>query len=323
MFKIAVLLCLLSLSRASSYEDNSTNVGVYVNHVSSCNLNHVSGNMLCINRDYESAIQYHDVKHVTFCPYQYCVIFKTNNKQITCTGYVYLKMSGSMNEYLNPLTPNITNENFTGDPNNDYIKIGTAFLGYNILVDRFEQSVQTDVNIPIRTVRCMDPYSTCIDYADGSEECFGAKGLEFHGFLESTVFGFFIPGTLAFAIYIIAGGLYKNCIRNPCFTIITIPSIVVVCCSLILFVASDFIVKVFPFIIASLFGIIGGFLSSKVVFAAIDVRERKSGVRVTNDGDESAGMLEKNNVNQSDSNFKIEDDDGELTEIELGTRKQN
>lgn len=338
MISAILFALLMGVVSGSSYEDNSTNVGVYVNHVSSCNLNHVTGNMLCINRDYESVIQYHDVREATFCPYHYCVLFRTDEEKVTCTGYVYLKMSGSMDEYLNPLTPNVSNEKFTGDPDNDYIKINTAFLGYNVLVDRFEQSVETSVGKPIRKVTCMDPYSTCIEHGDGSSECFGAKDVVFHGFIESALLGLVVPGALAFAVYIIGGGLYKGCLINPCFSVITIPLFVAVCCALILFVASDFIVKMFPFIIASLFGIILGFLLAKVVFGAITVWKKQFGSRVDTEygSGESTGMLHNKykdgtaeGATGGDAKFEIgsnsddEEDIGDgLTEIELGTLKK-
>lgn len=327
---------LMASASASSYEDNNTNVGVYVNHVSSCNLNHPTGNMLCINRDYESVIQYHDVRGATFCPYHYCVTFRTDENKLTCTGYVYLKMSGTMDEYLNPLTPNVSNEKFTGDPDDDYIKIGTAFLGYNVLVDRFEQSVETAVDKAIVAVECLEPYSTCIVYGDGEKECFGAKDVVFNEFIESALLGLVVPGALSFTLYIISGGLYKACLTNPCFSVITIPMIVAICCALILFVASDFIVKVFPFIIASLFGIISGFLLARFIFGLIILWKKQFGKVGDEYGSgESTGMLrnkyrdgegavakeDKFQISGDDDSDEDINDSGKMTEIELGSIK--
>lgn len=301
---------------AVAYEDNTTNVGVYVNHVSSCNLNHNTGNMLCINRDYESVTQYHNVRQTVFCPYHYCVLFDMERKKVSCTGYVYLKISGSMEKYFNPLTPKASLESFTGNPNEEYVTIGTSFLGYNVIIDRFEQSVETTVGDEnIDSVRCMDPYSTCIEFEDGSEKCFGAIGEKFHNLLHSSLLGLSVTGALAFSVYFIAGVTYKGCLLNPCFSVITIPMLVSLCSVLILFVASDFIVKTLPFIISSMIGIACGFLTAKSLLGCIDIFKRPSTASVDIGSTETV---------QLQGYVTDDDDEGEdagMTEIELGTIK--
>lgn len=310
---------------ATNYEDNSTNVGVYVNQISACNLNHDTGNMLCLNREFESVVQYHDVRDTVFCPYHYCVLFKADRTKVACTGYVYLKVSGSMDQYMNPLTPVKSNVGFTGNPKDDYVKIRSSFLNYNVLVDRFEQSVES-YSYDIQKVTCMDPYSTCLEYTDGTDSlCFGAKDVVFHNALESALLGLIVPGLIAFSFYSISGGLYRSCLTNPCFTVITIPMSVTICSILILFVASDFIVKVFPFLFSSIFGIVFGFLSCRTMYGALGLCKQ----RLTGQTDSSYGAGETRagetiEMIQSNSSFAIEDDDDDdnketTTEIDLGT----
>jgi hypothetical protein len=330
MVTIMLVMTLVALAttypvRAANYEDNSTNVGVYVNHLSACNLNHATGNMLCLNSMFESVIQYHDVRDAVFCPYHYCVLFRGDSKKVTCTGYVYLKMSGTMDEYLNPLTPNASNVKFTGNPDDDFVKVGTSLLNYNILIDRFEQSVETSVVNDIAKVTCMKPYSTCLEYVDGTDDlCFGAKGVVFHGILESALLGLVVPGLMAFVMYVVAGGLYKDCLIHPCFTVISIPLLVTICCMLILFVASDFIVKIYPFLFASIFGIILGFLCARALYSALDVCKQTVNGRVDDTygtGGETTGMINANDEFVIGDDDDDDDDKGGLTEIELGTPK--
>ena len=300
-----------------SYEDNATNVGVYANRISSCNLNHYNGNMLCINRDYESVIQYHDVDSVTFCPYHYCVRFRTQPNMLACTGYVYLKMSSGMGEYINPLTPDHDNIGFTGNPSDEYIKIGSSFEGYNILIDRFEQSVETEMEKPITGVQCEDPVATCISLSDGTEKCFGGTGLMFNDVFVSVILGLIVPGALSFTCYIILSFVKHRFARNGCVTKILVPLIVESSCMLILFVASNFIVKVLPFLIASLVGIFTGHIVSELVKTVSSTFIKKyRDKRVDNEygagRQERAGMLRNKNDEE-----KMED--GVMTEIELAT----
>jgi hypothetical protein len=323
-----VFLCVLFVD---AYEDNNTNVGVYVNHISSCNVNHGNGNMLCINRDYESVIQYHDVDTATFCPYHYCVTFRTTPGKLACTGYVYLKMSGSMNEEINPLTPNITNTGFTGNPTDDYVKIGKTFEGFNILIDRFEQSVETYTGKPISDVQCKKSQTTCISYNDGSSECFGSNDLIYHGELSSILLGVLVTAAISFGCYSLLTVFKNRYTDNICVTMVFAPVFIEVCVFLILFVASDFIVKYMLFIFMSLIGIWVGFLINEFVWKTIKAITKYKHSRVDDEKEiERSGMLRnKNRTNHhGDDNFVIREDDEEdggvvdmegMSEVELGT----
>lgn len=325
---IFIVANLIAVAKGSSYENNKTNVGVYANHISSCNLDHKFGDMLCINRDYESVIQYHDVRAATFCPYHYCVTFRLSENKLACTGYSYLKMSGSMSEHINPLSPNDTALAFSGEGDAKNIKIGSSFQGYNILIDYFRQSVETEFENSIVDVQCSEPLTTCVYMVDGSKNCFGATDINFFSFMTSIVLGIVVPGSLSFACYIILWVTSKKykCASNGCVVTITTPIVVEVCCMLILFVAADFIVKVWPFLLASIIGIWVGKLLCDMISGCFGAWQS----RVGDNGDtygsgERDGMLH-NSRKKSESQFVIDDtvddtgDDG-MTEIELGSIK--
>lgn len=310
-----LLLLLFLIVTVSAYEDNTTNVGVYSNHISACNVNHATGNMLCINQNYESVIQYHDVRSTTFCPYHYCVVFNTEMDKLACSGYVFKKISASMTDQINPLTPNITNDRFTGNPDDDYVDVGTPFEGNNIFIDRFEQSVETYMGELIVEVACDSPLGTCVLLEDGSKNCFGGQGLVFHTMFESIVLGVIVPGLMAFGLYLALTFMSCEFASNGCVQILVVPTLVEIFCALILFVAPDFIVKVAPFLAASALGIALGKLSSNTITACF---VRKPNIDYSTG--ERDGML-KNSTNARVANFEIgddDDDDEDVTEIELG-----
>jgi hypothetical protein len=309
---------------AYSYEDNTTNVGVYANHLSSCNLNHDTGNLLCINQVYGSVIQYHDVIDVTMCPYHYCVQFDTDEFKLVCTGYVYLKIGG---DNINPLTPNGTyNTHFTGDPDNEIIDIGVILDGFNILIDHFEQNVETTLAKPFEDVICKDPISTCVQFEDGDELCFGGDKMTFHGFVESLILGLVIPGAMSFVIYLLFMNLHLSCASNACVIIIIIPFMLEFCCMLIVFLDSDFIVQIPIFVIASMVGIAAGRVLAVTAVSCVSFVTTNRIRTAIGDGDENKGMLKRSGqVVDSGSMFVIGDDDDyedhenyNLTEIELG-----
>jgi hypothetical protein len=310
---------LVAVASSSMVENNETNVGVYVNHLSSCNLNHGTGNMLCINQDFNTVIQYHDVTDVAMCPYHYCVLFK-GRTQYSCTGYVLKLIGGKMNHYLNPLTPNISYVGFTGNPDDDVVNIGTTFLGYNVLVELFEQNVDNYSEKPIKSIKCMDPFSTHVYYEDGDSEMFGAHDIIFRGMIPSLLIGIVIHCAIAFMLYLVFFSFGKD---NTCVNLCFVPTITFLSCFLILFVAEEFVVKIYTFIISSIFGVIIGYTLASIIFnSIIYCKRRRQGA---NDG----GRVDVEETKQfvigssEDDDTDDEDDDKkdvQMVEIKLGEK---
>jgi hypothetical protein len=304
-FVLAIFVCYVD---ASVVENNETNVAVYVNHLSSCNLNHNTGNMLCINQDYNTVIQYHDVKQVAMCPYHYCVLFN-GDVEYSCTGYVLTLIGGKMDTHLNPLTPNTSFVGFTGNPNDDHIEVGHSFLGYNILINYFEQNVVNHSPVPIDSVECMDPYSTRVRYQDGSFDVFGAHGIVFRGMVESLLLGVVIHSSIAFTMYLFTFSFCKCGRNNICIDLFLVPLVTFLSCYMILFVAKRFVIKVLEFIISSIFGILFGFIPASIFFNSIVYCRKKNAVKNRVDIEESRQFV----IDTDD-----DDDDGvQMTEIQL------
>lgn len=334
MIVLFTLALIIVTVEGSSYENNKTNVGVYANHISSCNLDHKVGDMLCINRDYESVIQYHDVSNVVFCPYHYCVTFRTKQNKLVCTGYSYLKMSGPMSEIINPLSLNNSALALAGEGDASNIRVGKSFEGYNVLIDYFRPSVEThfDGSEFIVDVTCGESDSkvvTCAYLSDGSEHCFGALDVTFNDFIPSVILGVAVPGSLSLACYLILWAMSSKWTfaRNGCVITMLTPIVVEVICMIILFVGADFIVKVLPFLIASLVGIWIGKVLCDIVTGCFEAWCSRMIGKVNDEYGvgERTGMLHNNDGDERDSGspkFVIDDDDddsGGMTNIELGS----
>lgn len=288
---IALMIAMLTMpfaSYATAIENNETNVAIYVNHLSSCSLNHGTRNMLCINQEFNSVIQYHDVKQVAMCPYHYCVLFR-GSMEYSCTGYVLTLLGGTMQRHLNPLTPN---QSLTEFPKDDHVSIGQSFQGYNILIDYFEQSVNNHVNQSVRSVACLDPYSTQVTYEDGTVDVFGAHGIVFRDYVESLLIGVGIHSGIAAVLY---SGFLTACKSNVITNLCVVPGATFLACYLILFVAEEFVVRIFAFILSSVVGVAIGYILASIVSQRRRPATNKVGVQ-----DESERFVEMEQVREVD-----------------------
>jgi hypothetical protein len=205
-----------------------------------------------------------------------------------------------MNTYLNPLTPNPELEEYHVNKEN-VRQIGKVFEGYNVLIDRFEQNVQTE-HSEFESLKCENPYSTCIIHKNGSDTCFGAYGRTFHGQTASLLLGVVIPGLMATLLYLFSFLFVKKfCTGNYFCIMMFVPVIVTVCSYLILFEAEDFIVKTYVYLIGSIFGIIFGYVIASTV---VKIREYLQFSKVDN---ETTGEHDK---------FIIGDDDDDGVDVE-------
>ena len=265
-FPLFLLAILVPLTWASNVDENVTNVGVYLNKISSCNYNSLSGNLLCASQEFETLIQYHNVKYVKMCDYHYCIQFNDEDNTMACSGYLLKLIGGNMDTYLNPLTPNDSLVSFDANSNNIH-KIGKSFLGYNVLIDSFVQNVQTTFEKKILDIECKEPHTTCLTFENQNESvCFGSSGYTFYNATPSLMLGLVIPLLLSIGLYL-SSYLFccKSVAHNYFVIFIVIPIQVVVISMLILFQAERFIVKTYVFMIGAIFGIILGHIATTFI----------------------------------------------------------
>lgn len=306
IFYFIATLLYISYTNAQNVKTNITNVGVYLNKISSCNFNSQTGNLLCASQEFETLIQYHNVKYIKMCDYHYCIKFENDDKTLSCSGYVLKPIGGNMDTLINPLSP--FDRLLYKDSSNVH-KIDKKFMGYNIKIDSFIQNVQTTFEDSILDIECKLPHSTCIRFENKKDlQCFGSEGLTFYDSSTSIVWGIFIPTSFAFLLYSISYSLcFEKFSSNHFVIFILIPVLVFTSSLILLFWVERFIVKEYVFFIGNIFGIILGHQISRLLVFTINRFKQKSPVTIQN-AEEKKSLRENEENNDS---FEIrEDNDG-------------
>lgn len=291
---------------------NDTDIDVFVNNIASCNLNTKTRNMICINRSFQSIIEYHEVKDITMCKSHYCIQFLDFPHKIICNGYVYLKMGGDMLTYLNPLTPNEKNTGFTGSES-DVVEINHSLNGYNIQVVRYEQNVETvfDSDKFIDNISCHGHYATDVTFISSEKITFGLFGLIFHDPFTSFILGVVISSLVSFGLFLLVSIVRFG--RSTFVSIIVVPTLSFICIYLILFVAEDFIVQIDTFVAGSVIGIVVGYIIRCIIDAWCSTK-----VAISDEEIEQSVILKDFTIEGD-----ISDDDGnEMVEINLHEKVQ-
>lgn len=319
--KIFILFTLLFVQSVigSVVDRNITNVGVYLNKISSCNYNTLNGNLLCASQEFDTLVQYHSVDKIKMCDYHYCVRFFGEENVLSCTGYVLKLIGGKMDEYINPLTNNNKLNDFSADSTKKHI-VRKLFLGYNVLIDSFNQNVQTKFNSKIIDIECKEPHETCI-LLEGNEEhiCFGSTDYTFHDTSTSLILGILIPSAFAFILYLSNSFI---CSQNIFIIYIFIPVLVFICSFLILFEAQHFIVKIYPFITSSVIGVICGYFLSSQVYKCFFKKKK-----IQRSDDQEVRETLKNIDRENSTEFVIDEnqepDEQGMVEIELQRKNKD
>lgn len=312
---LVVFLLFVFQVNAITFNSNNSDIEIFVNHLSSCNYNKETKNMVCVSLNYNTIVQFHNVKDVAMCDYHYCILYD-NQVDYSCSGYTYTLIGGSMQTHINPLSVNVSN---VGIISEERIPIGTLFLGYNIIIDYFVQNV---VNLNsseyIKSISCGDKYSTKINYLDNTSIEFGANNIVFHGTFESLILGSLIHSAFACFIYLILFCFSKS--TNYMLNFMVVPIMTIMLCYLILFVAERFIVKVFAFVLSSLCGILVGYLMAQTIYTVSSKFFRDK---------ETSKVTDENTKFTIDDDSESGDEDEEVgsfegtTEIELSGKTHN
>ena len=247
---------------ANFVENNKTNTAVYVNHISSCNYNRNTLELVCVNEGMNTLVQYNNVKMVTMCEYHFCLVFRNNPSKILCNGYQW-----SHNKKIyDPLTTNLA-VNVTNYGENKR-EINEWFLGYNILTNYFIQNEVSLYNGTIESVICdANGYSTCVTVKSPTGElksaCGGLNGLNLRDQITSFIYGINISLLISGVQYIgfryFSSRLRESIILNN----IVIPCISLVISFIILSVIQSILVKTAMFVIGSFVGIVVGYIVSE------------------------------------------------------------
>lgn len=321
------LLCIVGPALSSSDVSVTTSDGtteesgveVVGNEIVSCNLNTDTGNMLCANRGYDTIIQYHNVRQLMMCEYHYCVTFTDDEDVLTCSGYVYKSNAVGSSKLYNPLTPWGSDSDSSTRADGTVVELGTPFNGYNILVDLFENAVHSDFSTEVSNISCFEKYSTCVTFSNGSETCFGPLEITFLNWIQSSLVGVAMMGSIAF--FYSFGGICisERLVKNPCAIVVLIPFLVCCCSFLILFVGESVIVQVSSFILFSTYGIaLAYLLASPFVSLVGKLRKARMARRMDYESEATSFPLDRE---QSDNRYQrstsLDVEQHENTTIEL------
>lgn len=233
-----------------------------VNHVAACTRDNTD--MLCTTRDYDMNTQYHHIRNVSFCDYHYCVTTSESEHELVCSGYVYT-INGL--RLINPLTPNETLSIFAKNTDN-YVYIDTIFRAYNVLLDSYRQNVKSTFKKPIENVYCPadNGYATCVEFNDGTKQCFGATYLKFFNLIESVAIGFGIQSSIAIAFYIIVQSIKLKPIPKAFVDVFIVPLLVLITAIIIVYRTEKIVVKIFLYILGAFIGVVFANISTNCIF---------------------------------------------------------
>jgi hypothetical protein len=295
----------VALVSATVVEDNRTHVGVYVNHISSCNFNHNTLEVICVNDARDALVQYNNVDSIAMCDYHFCVTFRSDTRKVVCSGYTWTHGSHEYNPLVTPAAD--TYGTLDAVPVNDW------FLGYNIKVDSFVQNLASHYDGPVQSVICgPEPYSTCVTVnVNGTdvEACAGMLGVRLTDEVHSLILGINLLALISGLQYVPMRYLWSALRYSTVFNMIVVPTLSVVLGVLLLVASQNFVVKMAMFIIGAFLGVAAGYMLSEI---ALRLTRCDRGVTPgKQEGDTEAAPL------RHEPEFVVEDD-AAATTIELG-----
>lgn len=302
-------------------ENNKTNTVVYVNHVSSCNYNRNTLELVCVNEGENTLVQYNNVKMVSMCEYHFCLVFRTNPSEVLCTGYQWSHSKHVYDPLTTPLTVNITN------PGDHRREINEWFLGYNIMTDAFVQNKVSRYNGKVESVLCdTEGYSTCVAVKTPTGEldsaCGGLTGLTLRDPVSSFIMGINILLLISGIQYIGMRYLFTSLRESIVLNNLVIPCVSLVISFIILSVTQSILVKTAMFVIGSFVGIVVGYIVSEFMMRIVACLGPKSKLESDEEIAQEVGMLSgagyDDDEDKSPRKFVIDsgDDDG-LDDISL------
>jgi hypothetical protein len=306
-------------------EDNKTHVGVYVNHISSCNFNHNTLEVICVNDAHDTLIQYSNVKAIAMCDYHYCMRFHGDDHKVICTGYTW---THGRHAY-NPLTtPDASATSTTSNSTElrsafEAVDVGDWFLGWNIQVDQFVQNYASLYDNEVKAVVCgPEPYTTCVvTESNGTDvkSCAGMVGVTLRDQVGSLFLGVNLLALISGVQYVPLRYLFPVLRESLVFNMVVVPCFSVVLSMVLLVVAQNFVVKMAMFLIGAFLGVTGGYILSEVALRMTMCLVGDNRVSAEAEA-ESTSMLRS-----EPSKFVIEDNGGDeeggggdLEDVDLG-----
>lgn len=300
---------LLYLASGSVVENNRTNTGVYVNHISSCNFNHNTLEVVCVNSEHETLVQYNNVNRLAMCEYHFCLTFRDKSSDVLCSGYQW---SHGKHSYDPLTTPLAANHSFDY-PGYQSMTVEEWFLGYNIMVEFFVQNKVSIYDGQVNQVNCgTDGYTSCVSFVDsnGTEHtsCGGLVDLHMRDPIGSFLLGINMLAMISGFQYIPVRYLFISLRESLVMNTLVIPCLSIVIAFVLVSVAQSMLVKTAMFIIGAFIGIVVGYIFSDFALRlTVCIWGPGGAVGVQEDLTESVRMLKE----KDEPKFEISADDSE------------
>ena len=303
-------------------ENNKTNTAVYVNHVSSCNYNKNTLELVCVNEGENTLVQYNNVKTITMCEYHFCVLFRTSPTDVLCTGYQWSHGKHMYDPLSTSLAVNITNE---GSPRRE---VNEWFLGYNLMTDAFVQNKVSRYNGTVESILCdTEGYSTCVAVKSPTGElesaCGGLDDLDLRDPISSFLLGINLLLLISGSQYIGMRYLFNSLRESIVMNNLIIPCISMVIAFILLTVTQSILVKSAMFVIGAFVGIVVGYIVSEFMLRVVACFGPLGKVETDEEMAQEVRMLggagyDKDEGGGEDSvKFEIGEADDDLDEISL------
>ncbi len=279
-------------------ENNKTNTAVYVNHISSCNYNRNTLELVCVNEGVNTLVQYNNVKLVTMCEYHFCLVFRNSPSKILCNGYQWSHNKKNYDPLTTPIALNVTNHG------EHTIEINEWFLGYNILTNDFVQNKVSIYNGTIESVICdANGYSTCVSVMSPTGElksaCSGLNGLNLRDQVTSFIYGINILLLISGVQYIGLRYFFTNLRESIVLNNLVIPCISLVISFIILSVTQSILVKTAMFVIGSFVGIVVGYIVSEFFLRLLSCLGQQNKIETDEEMAQEVRMLSGQNYDKS------------------------
>jgi hypothetical protein len=241
-----ILVCFFG--RAYGSDNGSPNLSVSMTYISSCMLNTDTANAVCMIRGSVGITQYHDVRSMVGCEYHYCMTFREDRLKLVCGGFVWTNAAGtSSTSPLSPAGTHVRNDSMS-------VTVDEQFDGYNVGVSYLERGVTTWFGRAIESVTCEGPHGTCVYLQDATKICFGyGSDDKFYGDLISFELGAGVNLALTVPIYLVARFCFARAFRYNVFRFGFLPLVCFLVTLSVMFFSTGLIVKVYPFLIGSVF----------------------------------------------------------------------
>jgi len=255
---------LLYLASGSVVENNRTNTGVYVNHTSSCNFNHNTLEVICVNSEQETLVQYNNVNRLAMCEFHFCLTFRNNPTDVLCSGYQW----SHGKHFYDPLTTPLA-ANYSFDyPGYQSIKVEEWFLGYNIMVDTFVQNKVSIYDGSIIHLNCGETgYTSCVSFVDtnGTEHtsCGGLVDVNMRDPVGSFLLGINMLALISGFQYIPVRYLFTSLRESLVMNTLIIPCLSIVAAFVLVSITQSFLVKTAMYVIGAFVGTVVGYIFSE------------------------------------------------------------